>query len=432
VKTFAIGVVCVLLWSCGAQERSVPSPTPPTVSHLEFKEPRVPFSIVERATRIARAIAALRGWSNDLAITYEVANLPRVRQAIAADLFAQTSAETLEAQTSFLASFGWIPANFQTKDAILQAFSPEVLGLYCMTWHRVLLAASVPPAALDSVLRHELVHAFQDRNFHLSQRVRWAPNRGDAIAAVHALAEGEAVCVTRELEDPTHRGCRDTPTASEDRVFAADISRLPPVIQYGMLSPYADGIRFVSKLLRQGGWRRVDSAWRDGLNSTRELLGLPSQIPPDVRAPFAPPGFYDCKAEMMYVLGAQGLASVLYETGDPETARRFASVLQWDRAASWRCRQGCANAWHLRTEDSSGGAALSAALKTAIGIPRTTERASPGCGILGSGVWSLLHDLRDIVITSVRNCDLSESEFVEEYCELTVNWAGQLIRQPAD
>jgi len=380
----------------------------------------------DRVTRIARDIAALRGWDEDLRITYELAESSRIRAAVLADLHEQITPAELQTQTAFLEAFNWVPARFDIEDALLRNFAGDIVGLYSVTWKRILLSTAHSALPLDSVLRHELVHAFQDRLFQIGKRVRWAPNLGAGIAAIHALAEGEAVCVARELED--HHGCFSAVgNAYEDHLYEFGLERLPPVIRYSLMAPYVDGIQFVQRLLKRGGWASVDQAWQSQLKSTRgQERDNPERLPA-VGVPPAVVSADNWRVSYVDELGEQGLASVLFAQVTPSEARRLAGGLTSDRAVYWQRENSCAAAWHLRfrRNDIAGGVAV--VLGRSVGIADAAEGGRTTCSQSDAGRLSISRRLRDIVITSVHNCDGKHFEFATPNCGLLTEWAGRII-----
>jgi len=411
--------VIVFLSSCGTQERVTPQPALSTLPAAKAPESTERTRIPERGRDLVRKIAALRGWSDDLAITYEMAGISRIREAMATDMHDQVSPAVQHEQMRFLESFGWVPRDFNLEDAILDAFAPEIVGIYSLTWRRVLLARNVHLAAAESVLIHELVHAFQDKNFGLSQRSHWGPNRGDEIAAMHALSEGEAVCITRQLEDPQHRGCLAPDNDStEDPTFGIELPNVPPAIRYGLFAPYVDGIRFVKRLLRQGGWARVDEVWRRGVHSTGDLFTEAAGGQSDKDLPVLAPPSMDCRAEFVDILGEQGLTGVLFGGDNADAMRKQVSSLVADRAAYWRCGNSCVAHWHLRFRDGDAATRLTATLRAALGISSPRGNDGPSCRATPSGVRTLSHNLRDITITSVHNCDRGTLDIATQSCEL--------------
>ncbi len=287
-----------LFCACGTRTQVVPQSQSPGAPQVVADNTSQLDELSRRAGRIAHEIAELRGWDTHLEVALEIADDKRLIAAMLADEQSQTSPSVQQAETEFLRSFGWVPANFDFERDVTKYFSQDLLGLYCFTWHRILLTAGRNFAAVESTLRHEMVHAFQDKHYRVGDRVRWHYDQGDRIAAIHALAEGEAICLSRQLEDPRHRGCLDFVADDfESQLLGQNLDTLPPVIRYALMSPYIDGVRYVQQLLRRGGWRDVELAWQGKLRATRDLLH-PSESSADpaiaVEVPAAITNFGSC------------------------------------------------------------------------------------------------------------------------------------------
>jgi len=422
--------VFLILWSCGTVDHSALPLAPPSFPPLRAIERPLVNDLSSRVARITREIAALRGWDGGIRIPYEWAARGRIREAVLADLHAQMAPSELRGQTQFLEALGWAPPSFSLEDALSKDFAREIVGLYVLSWQRILLATNHHASSLDAVLRHELVHAFQDHYFQIGRRVRWVPNHGDEIAAIHALAEGEAICIARELED--HRGC-SLPTAKpfEDHLFDANLEGIPSAIRYSLIAPYVDGVHYVRRLLQQGGWPRVDEAWRSKLRATRELFRDEPESVELVDTPPAVLGFGDCQQLYSDPLGEQGLASILFGEVGPEAARKMAGSLESDRAVYWRCQHGCSAAWHLRflTNEAAFNVALILHRSTDVQT-RGDEASCPGFACRQTPA-RLNRYLRDIVITSVHKCDHSDFEFAPRFGESERDWSRRIFGHSA-
>jgi len=385
----------------------------------------------QRATRIVREIAELRGWDPSLDVALETAGNSRLAAAILADEESQIDPTARQAGIEFLVSFGLVPEKFDFERDVTQRFSRDLQGLYSFTWRRILLAASRDYTTVESTLRHELVHAFQDKYYNIGDKVRWREDQGDRIAAIHSLAEGEAICVVRQLEDPRHRGCLDT--SSEDFEYwtlGKGLESLPPAIRYALLSPYVDGTRFVQHLLRQGGWQAVEYAWRGNLNSTRELLhpGLSSSATMlAIEAPSTVAALVSCHLEYLDVLGEQGLSSVLFDHLDPGTGTQLAAGLISDRAGVWRCGGSYAVAWRMQLNLPKHASRVASVIAASLTPPLWPLAKSPTCGQTRNGVTSLVVSGRDIAITSVHKCIGENSWNATVSCQDALNWTKRLI-----
>lgn len=428
------GGFLLVLFSCGTPKQGIPirqSLRTAEVNPASRKEENSPS---QKVRQIARQIAELRGWDPNLVPLVEIASSSRIVAAMLADERSQVTPPVQLAESEFLQSFGWVPRNFDFERDVTEYYSHNLLGLYSFTWKRVLLAGSNDTVGIEFTLRHELVHAFQDKRYGIGDRVRWHKDQGDRIAAVHALAEGEAICLSRQLEDPQQRGCLDFDSASyEERILAQDLVPLPAIIKYSLVSPYIDGLRYVQQLLRHGGWPEVELAWQVKLTDTHVLLHpneLATVRPVVIDIPSAPQSFANCQAQYVDVLGEQGLGSILRQNMGRLAAYNAASKVTGDRVAFWRCGNVCAAAWHLRMKSADSAPAIAEAIWTSMSSEMRDQPASKLCRECQFGVVGLEVLHRDIAITSLHACNGLISQVPALSCAESNVWTSRIVSQP--
>jgi hypothetical protein len=423
-------VVSILICSCGTRTRSDLYPPPVLPIQADPPSRARGDAVAVRARQISDEIAKLRGWDSELEFSIEFVDQHGMVTAILADEATQMSPSVRDTQLDFLKAFGWVPSDFDFDRDGVDRFSRDLLGLYSFAWRRILLRASPNHAAVESSLRHELVHAFQDKYYHIGDKVHWQKDHGDRIAAIHALAEGEAICLTRQLEHPQSGAClgpnNDDP---ERRLLESGSNTLPRVLQYALLVPYVDGVRYVTRLLQLGGWPAVERAWQGNLNATRDLVHeeeASTAIPPKLEFPEAMADLGRCQERYMDILGEQGLASVLYNYAPFSDARQIASGLAADRVVYWSCIQACAAVWWLRLRGNKGALELARAIGFAPSQapPRST---AVECRMSSSGAVSVVILGRDILITSVHRCNTGTSPTPSISCQTSHDWLDRLI-----
>ena len=394
---------------------------------------RVSPPTVDRHPEIAslvREIAAVRGWSADLSVGIESAGHERLVAAMLADVHSQTTPEEQTVQSDFLKAFGWVPPDFDFERDVTTPFAHELLGLYSFTWRRILLAPHLDSTSIESVLRHELVHAFQDSRYHIGTKVRWATDQADYIAAIHALAEGEAICIARQLADPRRRGCLDFAAEELDLGNVRERLRLlPPIIIESLVAPYVDGVRYVRRLLRESGWPAVERAWHGELQSTRGLLRESSERPNLLPAALAalPEGFGECRTRYRDILGEQNVRSVIAETTSPSEVETTLGSLAGERAAVWRCSRFCAAAWHFRFTDPTSALVVADWLRSSLGLNKVGTGGSGPCVSHFRGAATLAARGHDIAITSVHACHDVPNQKVTESCLESTELANWLV-----
>lgn len=284
-----------------------------------------------------------------------------VRKKVADDI----PKELVRAEGHAYAALGLIPAGYNYEEETYALLEEELAGLYVPEDKTMYVAAGIKGGDLESTLAHELVHALQDQHFGIGDKMKFRPGEGDAIAAIHALAEGDATSamfdariIAEHGEDAVKvKNASAIPDQDpedllamtlKDKAGKSKISSAPRFLAVGLLAPYADGMRFVHAMRRQGGplgWRAVDQAWARPPVSTEQLLHidkyatneLPIEVPTATSTALGPSfkktyddvfgeqegriafaEWMDVKASKKAAAGWGGDRVTLYEDGDKQ------------------------------------------------------------------------------------------------------------------
>lgn len=202
--------------------------------------------------------------------------------------------DLVRAEGNTYAALGLVPPGYKYEEETYALLEEELAGLYIPEHKTMYVASGIKGGDLESTLAHELVHALQDQHFGIGEKMKFRPGEGDAIAAIHALAEGDATSamfdarlIAEHGEDAVKvRNASALPDQDpedllamtiKDKAGKSKIASAPRFLAVGLLAPYADGMRFVHGMRRQGGplgWRAVDQAWARPPISTEQLLHL--------------------------------------------------------------------------------------------------------------------------------------------------------------
>lgn len=387
-----------LFCCCGTHPQAAADPA---MHAADLGQERRVAPVQSELKRTMDAVAALRGWSSELSVSVRTAPNALITESMLADAHAQMSADVQEAQAKFLAAFGWVPFDFDIERDLLGRFAPSLAGMYCVTSRQILLSEYSEPKLARQTLRHEVVHAFQDTLYGLDRRTRWQKDRGDYVAAIHSLAEGEATCIERALDDPNHRGCLDPSIArSFERQSEQGPDSLPPVIRRSLASAYVDGVRYVTRLLQQGGWAMLEKAWNGGLQSTRQLM-QESELPA-APLPLAEPSneFGNCEPRYVDLIGDQALRNLVWEVADADALPSVLQLLVGERTALWRCGELWVAAMRLRFQRPDAARVFEQWLAGSASMDRGL-RTPPGCTTLQQRSMSHHRQGQDIAIVSV-------------------------------
>lgn len=284
--------------------------------------------------------------------------------------------EAISGTGEILFALGHVEAAFELASTLEALYAAELMGLYDPDDKVMYLRHGLGPKEAEMALYHELVHALQDQHFDLGARVAWQKDQGDRIAAVHALAEGEATSVMLLMmlgvrEAATLDGL-DASALSAALAEARGNAPTPGIIERMLVAPYVDGLAFVQELRKQGGWGAIDSAWQRPPDSTEQLLHSEkyraAEAPEAVAEPHLP-GFQVTYREVM---GEQSVRLVLEGALPIETATAAASGWAGDLIAVLEDGPRRAVVWRLRYDTPELAERAARALASA-GV-----RAGPG------------------------------------------------------
>jgi hypothetical protein len=150
-------------------------------------------------------------------------------------------------------------------------------GFYAPGDDRIRIVTDTPerPTIDNATLVHELVHALQDQDGGLGERLGSATTQ-DGDLAIDGVVEGEANYVERRYADRcgAEWDCVATPAgggASGDRPNLG--------ILLTLLQPYSDGPVYVDWLRERGGWDAVDAKLATPPASSEQVIHLTDEEP---------------------------------------------------------------------------------------------------------------------------------------------------------
>jgi len=176
---------------------------------------------------------------------------------------------------------GLIPADFAYLEGLVALYTAQIGGYYDPEQRYYAMAAWLPQALQLPIAIHELTHALQDQHYHLAELMDEDRSDTDTLLARLALAEGDATAV---MIDYSRQLRGQTALAKEKSVsglvmqnvtgamLTSSMTKAPSTLQALVVFPYLSGLNFVHQLLRHGGYRAVDRAFKRPPISTEEIL----------------------------------------------------------------------------------------------------------------------------------------------------------------
>lgn len=211
--------------------------------------------------------------------------------ALLAD-FDQEARPQLDARGVTLKALGLLDAGASLADVQRGALEVGVVGFYAPDRKRLVVRSGSFNLYARQVLVHELTHALDDQWFDLNRR-RFAD--GDAEYAFTAVAEGNARRIDQRWGAQLTPG-EQSELAQEQagQLSPQDLLRyftLPPVVQQLQISPYTDGLTYMTQVATASGESGVDEAFTRPPTSSEEILHPgtsrsrdPELAPPQPRA----------------------------------------------------------------------------------------------------------------------------------------------------
>jgi hypothetical protein len=287
----AVGALSVMFWL--ACHPAVPPPAPVPAPVSAAPAPAVapadvrPASAGELAAvkRLMAETERLRG----LTFRHPVEVTIEGRQAMRAYVERTIDGELLARATQRYLALGAIDPSLDVRALLLAVMEEELVGYYDPKEKRLAVRADIARSlgthsssglAWRATVVHELVHALQDQYFDLASKIEQVRST-DADDAFGALVEGDATLVMLAYTAEESGETLEHIVAQPDRILAAltrprdqlteALRNAPALLREPLLFRYREGALFCARLVRVGGWARVDGAQRSPPESTRVI-----------------------------------------------------------------------------------------------------------------------------------------------------------------
>lgn len=331
--------------------------TPPAAPPLSAEEQALQNKLAEAL----RYVAEIRGLSAKNPVQGRLISRPEIERYLISELDREAPVDMVQATEALLYAFGTVPVDFDYRKSVTALMTQQLLGFYDPKQKTFFVSGDLSGQEADITLWHELVHALQDQHYDLTAITDWEQDRGDSLAAVHSLAEGDATSAMLDaMLKPRGSTALEVPEGlmRAESVLGSATGSAPHILVSSLVAPYIDGLAFTNALRRRGGFAAVDEAWKAPPVSTEQLLHpekyLAQEPPVVVRIPPAPTKgalterFHD-------VMGEQTLRLLFQEWLPTRTAATAASDWGGDRLAVFSddARQTWAVGWRIRFDSAA-------------------------------------------------------------------------------
>jgi hypothetical protein len=351
------------LVGCGASPKASEAPSAPTASsapvasgdHDVLGSQRADAEVAEALELVAR----VRQLSVRARVPGFLLNRAELQREVERTLKDEAPDALIAGNTELLYAFDVVGADFDLKAALTKMYGAQLAGFYDPDKDRMVLASDLSKDEQALTLYHELVHALQDQHYDLAGELDWKPEESDRQTALQALAEGDATLAMLDVaRAAAGMGPGDFPAEflQIDALLmqaSPKLDEVPGFLVRAMVSPYADGLRFVSELRKSGGWGAVNDVWRQRPISTEQILHPEKYLarePVQPVPPLALPAGFDAPS-FRDVMGEQGIKLLFEEWAPAAAAASAATGWGGDRIAVAASSAGTVVFWHLAFDD---------------------------------------------------------------------------------
>jgi len=225
-------------------------------------------------------LEGLRGLSASPDVPVDFLDQDQLREKMIEDFAEENPEEEIRTASEIMAMLGLIDPGLDLYKLYIDLYTEQVAGFYDPEEKRMfLISEDREMGAMDRyILAHELTHYLQDANFNLRRPPFYDPpdsevqTDDDAAFAATCLVEGDAM-LTSQLWQYRYMSASDLLEMQREsgELSSEVLDSAPEYIRDGLLFPYQEGEKFVKYLHDQGGFGKVDEAFRRPPRSTEQI-----------------------------------------------------------------------------------------------------------------------------------------------------------------
>ncbi|MCX7926682.1 MAG: hypothetical protein N2606_00865 [Candidatus Omnitrophica bacterium] len=229
--------------------------------------------IKQKIPTLIQWITQLRGWKPFEDFGIEFIDRVSLRSYVLEDLEKEYNTEYFAIQEEILKWLGLVPQAINYREMLVDSLIASVAGLYSKQRKKIFLGQWLSPELAETVLVHELVHAYQHTYYSpeilginkdkLSQ---------DNITALNMLLEGEAKAIQLEYilskDGKSFKSLGDIFDLIENKILK-DNKETIDKLQYSL---YGYGANYIQYYLSDKQWNDLDKLFAKPPSTTQQLL----------------------------------------------------------------------------------------------------------------------------------------------------------------
>lgn len=347
----------LLLTFPSAHPQDAPDLTPEETHKIAEHEKSVK-ELEELSDKIGADVARMRALPFKDPVRKGIQSRGELREYLLKLMSVKQPKERFDAISRAYAILGLLPPGIDLQKMVLDILQQQVAGFYDPE-AKALFLIDEWSFSQNAIIAHELTHAIQDQHYRLGSLPMEDETREDLAIAIRATVEGEGMLVMMLYLSETkalHLGMMDTLMGWGFRQFLEALNQpgmemawvgsqslipgmdpldsIPMVLRESLVFPYLQGLAFVHKVWRKGGWEAVNALYQDLPQSTEQVMHLekffgqrdrPTLVEFADPKAFAPEGF---RLDYHSVLGELYM-SVLFRESLGDSAKSWAWA-GWD------------------------------------------------------------------------------------------------------
>ncbi|MBI3744783.1 MAG: hypothetical protein HY261_10940 [Chloroflexi bacterium] len=258
--------------SASPSATATPVPTPTRApTPIPTPESAISPQLLAKLTQIEQRVLPIRGLQQSKATARRFVNRDELLQRMKVDLDKDSSDLAIAQQV--LQLLGLMQPSDDLKALQLSLLGQQVAGFYEPdTGNLYVVGNSDTFDLVDEVTyAHEFTHGLQQGTFDIDALQKAVKDNSEASAALTALIEGDAV-VSQTLYAQKHVDIAKLNSQLTQRLKGQDLSKIPQVLQQSLNFPYTEGLQFVFGLYQEGGYNRVNQAFKNPPTTTEQII----------------------------------------------------------------------------------------------------------------------------------------------------------------
>jgi len=236
----------------------------------------------EKINLIAQKIASIHNFILKGDVNFKILKRKKLMDRIKSIVFLDYSKLEILDEGRMMIRLGLYPAGADYEKTNFSLLEEQVLGLYDIEEHELLLLDAMPEIMAETTLFHEIVHAVQDQNYDLKNLMKREKGAGDRKLALTSVMEGDAMIVEELIGGggfPQELSGKELENimANAGSVWSK-IRKVPPVSRKTLLFPYSYGYSFMKRAFIEGGIENLNRIMQNPPCSTEQVIHWESYI----------------------------------------------------------------------------------------------------------------------------------------------------------